>query len=100
MQNKTEKVLTSQIQVGDTVMIDGHMVTVGKETITHSEFSGVMINGQTFRETGRIIERVLFTKWYQGKITAYVRQIRVRVVILCSATMACPLPSIFKIQML
>lgn len=71
---KTETVSTSDIVSGDTVVINGEMKTVSSRDIKNG-FMGTTIFGDPFVLQGRKIERVLFTKWFQGKIIGYRAQV-------------------------
>lgn len=75
MATKTEIVKTDQIVGGDTILINGEMMTVSKKLIRHDPFLGTTIHGIPFIETGRTVERVLFPKWYKGEIIAYATQL-------------------------
>lgn len=72
---KTETVHVSQIQKGDTVMINGNETTIGQESVKNCPLMGVTVNGQNFRSTGNMIERVCFPKYFKGQIIAWVAQV-------------------------
>ena len=63
---KTELVNPSDLINGDTVLIKGDM-----KTLSESSIKGNLINGIKYIE----IERVLFPKWFKGKIVRYQPQI-------------------------
>lgn len=66
---KSEKVSPSDLNVGDTIEINGKLKTVGCETVK-SGFFGTNVDG--FRSAE--VKRVLFPKWYKGVITGYIPQ--------------------------
>lgn len=43
---KSEIVSPSDLAKGDVILLDGVMQTVSRETVRHSSFSGILINGQ------------------------------------------------------
>lgn len=55
------------ITVGDTVMHQGNMRTVGKNDIKHDPLFGVLLFGDSYNLARILIEKVTFPKWYQGK---------------------------------
>lgn len=61
------KVSIKDITVGDTVIHEGKMKTVGKNDIKHDPLFGVLLFGDSFNLGRTFIERVIFPKWYQGK---------------------------------
>ena len=61
----------SDLNVGDTILINGKMFTVGNETVK-SSFCGTTICGE--RISG-MVEQVLFKKWHKGKVVALVAQL-------------------------
>lgn len=61
------KVSIKDITVGDTVIHQGHMRTVGKNDIKRDPLFGVLLFGDSFNLGRTFIERVTFPKWYQGK---------------------------------
>lgn len=73
--NKIEKVHISEIKHKDTILIDGEMITVGKNDIKNDPFYGMSIHGEYFRHTQKMVDRVLFRKWYQGEIVDWVTQL-------------------------
>ncbi len=68
---KTETVKASNINHGDTIIINGKEFTVNGEYIKNG-FFGTTIHGHNIKGS---VERVLFPKWYKGKIVKYVPQI-------------------------
>lgn len=68
---KTRIISPSDLNLGDTVMIDGKMFTIGKNCITKS-FFGTLVRGQQFKNG---IEQVLFPKWFKGELIGYRPQI-------------------------
>lgn len=62
------KVSIKDITVGDTVIHEGKMRTVGKKDITRDPLFGVLLFGYSFNLARTLIERVVFPKWYQGKL--------------------------------
>lgn len=69
--NNTKMVDVSYIKIGDTIMIHGQPITVGKDTVKRG-FMGTTINGE--RVIGKV-EQVLFIKWYKGVAVGLVAQI-------------------------
>lgn len=67
---KYENVHTSELNVGDTIEINGELKTVGSETVK-SGFFGTLVDGINTKT----VTRVLFPKWYKGKVTGYHSQI-------------------------
>lgn len=61
----------SDLVVGDTIFVNGNMVTVGKDTVKNS-FFGTTLSGS--RITGKV-EQVLFKKWHKGKVIGLVTQL-------------------------
>ena len=61
----------SDLVVGDTILVNGNMVTVGKDTVKNS-FFGTTISGS--RIEGKV-EQILFKKWYKGKVVGLVTQL-------------------------
>ncbi|UIW11641.1 MAG: hypothetical protein [Enterobacter phage ENC7] len=61
------KVSIKDITVGDTVIHEGKMKTVGKKDIKRDPLFGVLLFGDSFNLGRTFIERVVFPKWYQGK---------------------------------
>jgi len=61
----------SDLVIGDTVLVNGNMVTVGADTVKNS-FFGTTISGD--RITGKV-EQVLFKKWHKGKVVGLVSQL-------------------------
>ena len=59
------------LNVGDTILINGKMFTVGSETVK-SSFFGTTICGE---RTNGMVEQVLFKKWYKGEVVALVAQL-------------------------
>lgn len=72
---KTEFVNKECITHGDTILINGEMLTVDKKYIRNSPAYGLSIFGHTFRDNKFKVERVLFLKWYRGEIVSYQTQI-------------------------
>lgn len=60
----------SDLVVGDTILVNGNMVTVGKDTVKNS-FFGTTISGNRISDK---VEQVLFKKWYKGKVIGLVTQ--------------------------
>ena len=75
------KVSIKDITVGDTVIHQGHMRTVGKNDIKRDPLFGVLLFGDikkdplfgvllfgdSYNLARILIEKVTFPKWYQGK---------------------------------
>lgn len=61
----------SDLVIGDTILVNGKMFTVGKDTVKNS-FFGTTISGS--RIEGKV-EQILFKKWYKGKVVGLVRQL-------------------------
>lgn len=68
---KTETVSPSDIRWGDTVVIGGEAITVGKKDLPKNGFMGWTFRG------GRVSEmtRVLFPRWFKGEIIGYQPQV-------------------------
>ena len=62
------KVSIKDIAVGDTVIYQGDMRTVGKNDIKRDPLFGVLLFGDSHNLARNLIERVTFPKWYQGKL--------------------------------
>ena len=67
---KLESIHPSELNVGDTIEINGGLKTVGTETVKVS-FFGVTVDGIKVKE----INRVLFPKWFKGQVIGYQAQI-------------------------
>lgn len=67
---KLENIHPSELNVGDTVEVNGQLKTVGAETVKVS-FFGVTVDGIKVKE----INRVLFPKWFKGQVIGYQAQI-------------------------
>ena len=63
-----KKVHISQIMVGDAVLIEGSMETVGKNHISKNQFFGDQYKGYCYHETGGMLDVVVFPRWYKGKL--------------------------------
>ena len=66
---KTETVKPADITVGDTILLDGQTYTVGRDTVK-TDFFGTTVRGLRMKT----IERVLFHKFYKGKLLGFVAQ--------------------------
>lgn len=66
---KTETVHASELNQGDTVLINGTLKTVGRNSVNRS----MLVFG--VRHTNAMVQRVLWPKWYRGQITGYHAQI-------------------------
>lgn len=64
----TKKVHISQLMVGDTVMIDGKMQTVGKNHISKSDLFGYQYKGYCHHESKGMMDVVIFPRWIKGEI--------------------------------
>ena len=53
----TETIQTNEVVAGDTILIDGDMVTVSANFIKHSTFLGTTIMGCSFAKNGYKVER-------------------------------------------
>jgi hypothetical protein len=71
---KTTIVHMGTLRVGDTVIIDGVMKTIGKNYLKHCPFMGTTLYGDCRARFGRQIEVVLFPKFIAGTLSGYVRQ--------------------------
>lgn len=69
---KKELINKEEVKANDTIIINGKATTISAKYIKNDPFLGVTINGINFRKK---IERVLFPKWYKGKIIGYFSQI-------------------------
>ena len=67
---KLENIHPSELNIGDTIDINGELKTVGKETVKVG-FFGVTVDGIRVKE----INRVLFLKWFKGQVIGYQAQI-------------------------
>ncbi|QJI10932.1 hypothetical protein GuL6_016 [Buttiauxella phage vB_ButM_GuL6] len=65
------KVSIKDITVGDTVIYQGNMRTVGKNDIKRDPLFGVLLFGDSHNLARNLIERVTFPKWFQGKKVGY-----------------------------
>lgn len=61
----------SDLVIGDTILINNKMFTVGKDTVKTS-FFGTTIQGN--RIEGKV-EKILFKKWFKGEVVALVPQL-------------------------
>ena len=71
----TEFVHISEIRRGDTVIHDGKAMTVGKKDIRYSYFFGESLFGDSYNLGQKLVEVMLFPKWFRGEIIGYRRQI-------------------------
>lgn len=55
---KTKLVHKSEIKIGDTVIHNGELRTVGKESITKDEFMGLLLFGDSCRLGCKMVEIV------------------------------------------
>lgn len=55
----TAQVHISQIRIGDTIMHNGHMRTVCKRVIKHSQGIGVTLFGDSYRLGTQLVTKVL-----------------------------------------
>lgn len=55
---KTKLVHKSEIKIGDTVIHNGELETVGKESITNDEFMGLLLFGDCYRLGYKMVELV------------------------------------------
>lgn len=62
------KVSVKDIMIGDTVIHQGHMRTVGKGDIKNDPLFGVLLFGDSYNLARTKIEKVTFPKWFQGKL--------------------------------
>jgi len=58
-QYKTEQVSISKIRIGDTVIHEDVVTTVGRENIKYCSFMGMTIFGDSYRSGHKLITRVL-----------------------------------------
>ena len=68
----TENVAASDLNHGDTILIDGKMHTFSRDDRTNPDGFGVMVKGQRFPGG---VERVLFPKFYRGILVGHFPQI-------------------------
>lgn len=66
---KTEQVSPRTLAIGDTIVLNGQMITVGKGTVK-SGFMGVLVDGWQMQN----VTRVLFPKWHRGCLVGWVAQ--------------------------
>lgn len=69
---KKELICISDLNHGDTVLIDGDMRTLSRNDIKTSGNLGARVFGKRFTNG---IERVLFPKFYKGSLVGYFSQI-------------------------
>jgi hypothetical protein len=69
---KIEFINASEVNPGDTIMIEGIANTISQKFIKYDPIFGITINGIKMR--GKI-ERVLFLKWHKGNLLGYFPQI-------------------------
>lgn len=62
MNYELEKVHISTINIGDTVMFDGHKKTVGVENLKQCSFMGHTLFGDSFNLGAKPVEKVTFLK--------------------------------------
>ncbi len=67
---KTVTVHPADLNIGDTIMTEEGMKTVGVNTV-NAGFFGTVVDGLRADS----VERVLFPKWFKGQITGYHPQI-------------------------
>jgi hypothetical protein len=67
---KTVSIHPADLNTGDTILINGVMKTVGKNTVKTGYF-GTLVDGERLNT----VEQVLFPKWFKGEITGYYAQI-------------------------
>ena len=67
---KTHTVKVSDLNWGDTVVVEGKTKTVGKYSVTKSDM-GALLFGEPFRNG---IERVLYRKTFKGEFKGWVTQ--------------------------
>lgn len=75
MTNPTKKIKISELSIGDTVIVNGAMQTVGRDDIRNDSFFGPLFKGDSYKAENGEIEIVLFPKWFKGEITGYYSQI-------------------------
>jgi hypothetical protein len=69
---KTETINTQDVKTGDTLLVNGEMVTISRTNIpTVDDFYGWKFNGKYTKK----VEVVLFPNWNNGKLKSYVRQV-------------------------
>ena len=71
---RTELVNIDKIEPKDTIVMSGLAYTVGKKDIRGDSFMGKTIFGNNFRDTNKMVERVLFMNWCEGQFVGYVTQ--------------------------
>ena len=64
---KFENVKTESLNIGDTILVDKKMQTIGKNNIKVCSFMGTLLNGMRTEE----VTRVLFHKWFMGEVIRY-----------------------------
>jgi hypothetical protein len=76
MQHSTKlvKVSVSSIVPGDTVIIDGQDKTVCPNNITVDPLFGTCLFGQNFYKEGRMVEQVLYPRFYKGEYIGHKSQ--------------------------
>ena len=68
---KTQTVKVSDLNWGDTVVVEGKTKTVGKYSVTKSDM-GALLFGEQFRSG---LERVLYKKMLKGEFVGWVTQL-------------------------
>lgn len=72
MSRKIIEVHISEIKAGNTVLHNNQEMTVGKNDIKRNSFTGLALFGDPYRSGKILVKKVLFPKWYKGKIVAWV----------------------------
>lgn len=61
------KVNIKDITVGDTVIHNGSLKTVCRRAFSYDGFVGVMLWGDSYNMGQKLVERVTFPRFFQGK---------------------------------
>lgn len=56
----------SEIENGDAIMHNGHLMTVCNDDIKRCSFMGISIFGDSYRMGRQLVERVTFSKCFKG----------------------------------
>lgn len=67
---KQETIHASELNIGDTIIMDNKSYTVGKDAVKVG-FFGTTVRGLKATK----VTRVLFPKWYKGEIVGFFPQI-------------------------
>jgi len=66
MSHTSKMVHIDTLRIGDTVVHNGHQVTVGRRDFTIG-FDGFAFRGDSYKIGTQLIEKIIFKRFYQGK---------------------------------